>query len=333
MARVIGRLSAVGIGKETTRGTAVAPGYWVGVTGFDFDDKVEYIDNDSSFGRIEELHDSAVSKRWGEGGYEGKIFINSVGLELYALFGQAPTSTQRATTGVYDHEFELLNTNEHGSVTLAVKDANQDVRYALAMLDEWELNADLDSFLTRSSSWFSKPSASASNTVSHTEQTEFLARHLQFYIDDTIADLDTATATPITNFTLTVSKNVEVQYVFGPDDIATNAAKIDNIINQQFGVEGSFEAYRDNLTARGYVLGGTKKALRLEAINTDVTIGTGGLHSPALRFDLAKVAFTEQERNWDANAATKQTISFKGLYDFTETGLLFARLTNTVTSY
>ena len=227
----------------------------------------------------------------------------------------------------------MLNTNEHGSVTLAVKDANQSVRYALAMLDEWELNADLDSFLNRSASYFSKPSASVANTVSHTEQTEFMARHLQFYIDDTIDDLDTATASPITNSTLTVSKNVEVQYVFGPDDIATNAAKIDNIINQQFGVEGSFEAYRDDLNHRNLVFAGTKKALRLEAINTDVTIGTGGLHSPALRFDLAKVAFTEQERNWDANAATKQTINFKGLMDFTEGGLLFARLTNTVTSY
>lgn len=332
MARVIGRLSAVGIGKETVRGTSVTPGYWIGVTSFDFDDKVEYIDNDSSFGRIEELNDSQVSKRWGEGGYEGKIFVNSVGLELYALFGQSPTSTQRATTGVYDHDFALLNTNEHASVTLAVKDANQSVRYALAMLDEWELNADLDSFLNRSASYFSKPSADVANTVSHTEQTEFMARHLQFYIDDAIDDLDTATATPITNFTLTVSKNVEVQYVFGPDDVATNAAKIDNIINQQFGVEGSFEAYRDDLVARGYVLNGTKKALRLEAINTDVEIGTGSDH-PALRFDLAKVAFTEQERNWDANAATKQTITFKGLMDFTEGGLLFGRLTNTVTSY
>lgn len=332
MTRVIGRLSAVGIGKESVRGTSVAPSYWVGVTGFDFDDKVEYIDNDSSFGRIEELNDSVPNKRWGEGGYEGKIFINSVGVELVALFGQSPTSTQRGTTGVYDHEYAVLNTNEHASLTLAVKDANQSVRYALAMLDEWELNADIDSFMNRSASYFSKPSASAANTVSQVEQTEFLSRHLQFYIDDTLADLDTATASPITNFTLTISKNVEVQYVFGPDDVASNAAKIDNIINQQLGVEGSFEGYRDDLTHRNRVFNGTKAALRLEAINTDVTIGTGS-DNPAIRFDLAKVAFTEQERNWDANAATKQTINFKGLFSFDDAGLLFARLTNTIASY
>lgn len=332
MTRVIGRLSAVGIGLETARGTSVAPSYFVPITSFDFDDKVEYIDNDSSFGRIEELNDSKVSKRWAEGGYEGKVFNNSIGVELVALLGQSPTSVQRTTTGVYDHDYELLNTNEHASLTLAYKDANQDVRYALAMIDEWELSADLDKFLTRSASYMSKASATSSNTVSHTEQDEFLARHLAFYIDDTLADLDTATQTSITNFTLSFKKNVEVQYVFGPDDVATNAAKIDNIINQQFNVEGSFEAYRDDLTLRGYTLNGTQKALRLEAINTDTTIGTGS-DNPALRFDLAKVAFTEQERNWDANAATKQTISFKGLFSLSDTALVLARLTNTIASY
>ena len=33
MARIIGRLGSIGIGVETTRGTAVAPTFWVPVTG------------------------------------------------------------------------------------------------------------------------------------------------------------------------------------------------------------------------------------------------------------------------------------------------------------
>lgn len=333
MSRVIGRLSAVGIGKESTKGTSVAPTYWVGITSLDFDDKVEYIDNDSAFGRIEELNDSQVSKRWGEGGYEGKVFINSVGVELVALFGQAPTSVQRTTTGVYDHTYALLNSNDHKSLTLAYKDANQDVRYALAMIDSWELSADLDSFLNRSVSYMSKPSASASNTVAETEQYEFLARHLTFKLAAVGGDLDAASASTITNFTLTISKNVEVQYVFGADDVATNAAKIDNIINTNFSVEGSFEAYRDDLTLHDLVLAGTQKAMRLEALNTDHIIGSSGSHKPALRFDLLKVALTEQERKWDSNKATTQTIKFKGLFDFTTTSLIAARLTNTITAY
>lgn len=333
MARVIGRLSAVGIVKEAVRGTALAPTYWVGIQSLDFDDKVEYIDNDSSFGRIEELNDSAVSKRWAEGGYEGKVFATSIGVELVGLFGQSPTSVQRAATLVYDHTFALLNSNTHQSLCLAYKDANLGVRYALAMVDEFELSADLDKWLTRSIKYKSKASASASDTVAQLDETEFMARHLSLKSAAVGADPTAGTAIPITNFTLTISKNVEVQYVFGPDDVATNAAKVDNIINQQFGVEGSFEAYLDDLTQRNKVFGGTKQAIALDAINTDVLIGTGSLHSPAIRFVLPKVAFSEFDRGWDANAATKQTINFKGLYDFTTAAEVTARLTNLITSY
>lgn len=332
MTRVIGRLSAIGIGREVTRGTAVAPAYWVPITSLDHDDKVEYIDNDSSFGRIEELNDSRVAKRWGEGGYEGKIFNNSVGLELVALFGQLPTSTQRGTSGVYDHDYVVLNSNEHASLTLAYKDAAESCRFAFAMLDSWELNADLDSFLNRSASYFSKASAAVANTVVHTEQDEFLAQHLSFYLAEDRAGLDAADEAPITNFTMSVSKNVEVQYVFGKDDVATNASKIDNIVNQQFTVEGSFEAYRDDLTYKGQALAGTKQALRLKAEDTTIDLGSG--HNPALQFDMAKVAFTEApERNWDANATTKTTVNYKALLSVDEGGLLFARLTNAVASY
>ena len=57
MARIIGRLGSIGIGVETTRGTAVAPTFWVPVTGKDFDDKVDYIDNDSGMGNIMEKNE------------------------------------------------------------------------------------------------------------------------------------------------------------------------------------------------------------------------------------------------------------------------------------
>lgn len=333
MTRVIGRLSAVGIAKETVRGTAeAAPTYFVPIQSLDFDDKVETIENDSAFGRIEELNDSQVAKRHAEGNYEGKVFADSIGVELVALFGQSPTSVQKSTTGVYDHTFAVKNTNEHASLSLFYKDANQDVKYALAMLDSFELKADLDKFLTRSASFMSKASDASTTTVVHTSEAEFLARHLSFKEAADTTALDAASAIAITNFTLTVSKNVEIQYVFGADTIATNSSKIDNIVNQQFGVEGSFEAYRDDLTQHDLVMNGTKKAIRFEAINTDVNIGTGTDH-PAIRFDLAKVAFTEQSRAWDSNSTMKQTISFKGLFDLTTTSLLAARLTNTIVSY
>ena len=56
MGKIIGRLTSVGLGKESTRGTAVAPTFWVPVQSIDIDDKAEYIDNDSGFGKIGRAH-------------------------------------------------------------------------------------------------------------------------------------------------------------------------------------------------------------------------------------------------------------------------------------
>lgn len=319
-------------GGTVTRGTGTAPTNWAPVQSLDFDDKVEYLDNDSAYGRIEEINDSEVHKRWAEGGYEGKVFDKTLGVELYALSGQKPVSTQRGVSGVYDHVFSVLNSNQHGSLSISFKDANEDLRFILAMMDSFELSADLDKFLTRKVGFMSKASSgSAGNTVIYTQENEFMASHLGLYLADTYAGLDAASVTRITAFTLTVSKNVEVLYTFGADDVATNAARIDDIINQQFQVEGNFEAYRDDTTLRTKVMAGTKQALRFQATNTAVTIG--GSHNPALRADLPLVALQNHERAWDANTATKQTISFKGIFSFTDLALLIMRLTNTQVQY
>ena len=74
MARVIGRLTKIGLGRETTRGTAVAPLYWIPVLDLGLDDQVELKDNESGFGNLAAIQDSAVVGQWAVGDFGGKIF-------------------------------------------------------------------------------------------------------------------------------------------------------------------------------------------------------------------------------------------------------------------
>lgn len=48
MPKISGRKIAVGFGKETTRGTAVAPSLWYPRVDMDFDEKIESVENESS---------------------------------------------------------------------------------------------------------------------------------------------------------------------------------------------------------------------------------------------------------------------------------------------
>lgn len=326
MTKVIGRLSAIGIGKETTAGTSVAPSYWIPVRSIDFDDKANYIDNDSAMGRIEELNDSDINQLWAEGSFEGKIFLNSVGMEMVGIFGQSPTSAQRTTTGVYDHTFALLNSNSHKSLTVGYKDSLLDLRYAYAMVDSWKFEAALDDYVKRTISLKSKKSASASNTVAITDEIEFIPSMMNVYIEDAQASLAGGTPVKITNVQFEIKKNVEANFVLGSNEP-------DSLNNKQVSVEGSFEAYFESTTQRDYVFNGTAKAMRVDMKDAGTIIGSSGSHNPQLYFDLYRVRFTEFNRGWDSNDILKYTINFKAVYSVSDTAMIAARLTNTVVSY
>lgn len=327
MAKIIGRTSVLGIAKEATRGTAESSAsYFVPIQALDFDDKVEYVDNDSAMGSIIEKNDARITKLWAEGQYEGKVFLNSIGVELVSLFGGTPTSTQRTTTGVYDHVYALTNSNSHKSMTLFYEDGLQEVKFALAMIDTWSLECAVDDFVKRTVKLLSKKSGSASITSSYTDEIEFIPSQITFKQASAQSGLDAADPISITNFQFEVAKNAEAAYVLGSNEP-------DDINNKQFAVTGSFELYFESTTQRTQVLTDLKKAMRIGMKDTATIIGSSGSHNPELYFDFHKCKFGEFERGWDKNDILTQKVTFEALLSISDSAIMAARLTNTVTSY
>jgi hypothetical protein len=324
MAKIIGRTGAVGIGIESTQGTAVAATYWIPVQSYSYDDKVEVIKNDSAMGRIEEYNAADIVKLWGEGDYEGKIFLNSVGAELVALFGASPVSAERGTSDVYDHTYNVANTNDHKSLTIAYEDDIQEVSFPFAMLDSWSLEVAVDDYVKRSISLTGKKSQSATHTPAFTNEVEFIPSQVSFKMADTQSGLGAASAINVTSFSMEVAKNAEPLFVLGSDEPH-------DIINKQFNVTGSVELYFENETYRDYVFANTHKAIRIDMTDTTTNLGSG--HNPQLYFDLHEVVFEEFERGWDANDPLTQTLNFEGLFNLADSKMLSARLTNLVASY
>lgn len=319
MAKVIGRTGAIGIAVEATQGTAVAPTFFVPVQSYSFDDKVEYVKNDSAMGRIEEFNDADIIKEWSEGEYGGKIFIDSIGAELTALFGQSPTSTQRATSGVYDHAYELANNNDHKSLSVSYVDDVQDVRSPFAMINTWSLEVAVDDYVKRTVNLIGKKSATVTNSPAYTNEVEFIPSMVSLKLAANAAGLDAASAINVTSFNMEVAKNAEALYVLG-------SKQPEDIINKQFGVTGSIELYFENTTYRDYVFANTHRAIRLSMVDTSIDLGSG--HNPELRFDLNEVVFSEFERGWDSNDPLKQTLNFEALVSVTDNKMISARLTN-----
>lgn len=324
MTKIIGRTGAIGIGIEATKGTPVAAQYWIPVEGYSYDDKVEKIKNESAMGRIEEMNASNIIKRWGEGDYDGKIFLNSVGAELVALFGQSPTSVQRAVTGVYDHSFALLNNNNHKSLTLAYKDAVEEESFPFAMIDSWSLDVAVDDYVKRTVSLMGKKSGAASHTPAFVNEVEFIPSQVTFKMATNQAGLAAASAINVTHFSMEVKKNVETIHVLGSDEPQ-------DIVNKQFNVTGSIDLYFEDASYKTIVMSDLKKALRIQM--KDLTTDLGAGHNPELYFDLNQVTFDEYERTWSSNDPLAQTLSFEALFNMTDAAMITARLTNKIASY
>jgi len=324
MAKIIGRTGAIGIGIEASKGTPVAAQYWIPVEGYSYDDKVEKIKNESALGRIEEMNASNIIKRWGEGDYDGKIFLNSVGAELVALFGQSPTSVQRAVTGVYDHSFALLNNNNHKSLTLAYKDAVEEESFPFAMIDSWSLDVAVDDYVKRTVSLIGKKSGAASHTPAFVNEVEFIPSQVSFKMATNQAGLAAASAINVTHFSMEVKKNVETIHVLGSDEPQ-------DIVNKQFNVTGSIDLYFEDASYKTIVMSDLKKALRIQMKDLTTDLGTG--HNPELYFDLNQVTFDEYERTWSSNDPLAQTLSFEALFSMADVAMISARLTNRIASY
>lgn len=321
MGRIIGRLTSIGIGREPSgaRGTPVAAGYWIPVRELDFNDRQEMADNESGYGNINAVQDSAVVKQSGEGSFAGKVFDLSEGVILRSVLGSGATSTQRAASGVYDHVFEMANNNQHLSMTVAVKDENSDLRFANAVVNSYELEAVLDDYVARTVEIVSKKGASASDTVAYTNENEFLPKHITAKMATVGGDLDAASATKIRQVNISIAKNAEGLQVLGNNGL-------DDVVNKQFEVTGSIEAYYDDSVMQGYWMNNTRRALRIDIVNTDVTIGS--THNPALRFEMPEIIFTNWERGFDNNDIQTQTIEFRAVLNLTAGKSITARLTN-----
>lgn len=221
------------------------------------------------------------------------------------------------------HVFELLNSNNHPSYTIWSKDDVATLKSAYMMLESLELEVAAGDFLKFKSTWRGKKEASDSATPAFTAENEFLAKHASVKFADDVASLDAASATDVSRLRLQIAKNLKEFQAFGTTDITSQH-------NQHFAVSGDLEALFTSETLKNYVVNSTKKAMRLELTNTDVTIGTAG--NPTLRIDFAQLSFGDWDRDGGENDLRMQTLGFEGEFKVADSETIAAILTNAQTT-
>jgi hypothetical protein len=325
MSKIIKRQANVGIGKETTRGTKVAPSYWLKFLGFDVDDKFETAVNEQAIGVIEDADDLEITKKSASGKIEGKINDQSFGLILLGTFGAVSSAVKGGETTVYEHDFSVAESTAHQSLTVEIKyGTNEQKAYPNAVVEGLTIKADPKSYVGFEMDIQAKTGETASNTPSQIEENHFAGRHVTVKLADDLAGLGAATAIAVREIEFKIEKNVE------SDDVLGSVTPAD-FYNKQFAVTGTLTLVFNDTSLKTIALNNTQKAMRITIENTDVTIGSAS--NPKLVIDLAKVKASEYSREGGLNDVITQSIVFKGLYSMTDSQMVVATLTNEVASY
>jgi hypothetical protein len=324
MSKFIGRVSDIGIAKETTRGTAETTAtFWLPKMSMTLDDGIDQVIDESSVGVIEDATGASIIAKYAEGEFEGKIGDKSIGLLLLGTLGTVAT-TGPTETSVYTHTFTVQEDAQHDSLTVLQDDPNQDYKYALGMVSSLALDVALEEFCKVTVGFRSKVGTTATNSPSYTAENNFLPQHGTLKYATTQAGLAAGTAVNIRSVQLNISKNVM-------DDRKIGSVDAVDILNQQFSVEGTVEMVFDTELFKTQMLADTAQAIRIELANTNVTIGA--TLNPKLTIDLHRVKWGEYVRNYENDSVVTITASFKAFYSLTDSAMITVNLVNTQASY
>src|ERR1017187_4787201 len=120
-AKVIGRLFAIGIAKETSRGTAkTSATYWVPFSDAAIDEKYTNVTQDEAYGIIEDSVGQSRVKNWAEGSLKVPLTDASLPLLLLSQFGSNADSAHSGETTVYDHTIKVGESAQPQSLTLFI---------------------------------------------------------------------------------------------------------------------------------------------------------------------------------------------------------------------
>lgn len=298
MTKFVGRLGTLGIAVEATRGTAVNPVFWVPNAVMSFKDTVQEAREEQGHGKIADSDAKFVTMKMGEGEVEAQLYDKALGAILTGLMGASPST---GGSDPYTHTYTLSNTNTHKSVSLYWSDPDRDDLYPLAMVESFNITVEPGGLVQYTVGFRSKTAREwTAQTADFTSLgNKFLHQHAQVRLAAAVGDLSAASALSLKNLDLTITKNTMYDSVIG-------TVEPEDILNQQFTVEGSINLNLEDDTYRDYMLNGTYRAMEIYLFRSS---------SSSFKLQFPRVDFSQWEPDFSLNEIASQTINFKANYD------------------
>lgn len=317
----IWRLWAIGIGKETTPWTAVAPDVWIPFETGEVKPIIESIKDTWVYWVIDETYDSRVVKNMTETNISGIVRDDFIGNILMWVLGTSAAPVDN-TDGTYTHTFTRKNDNSPVTFTTYYNNPVWDEESTYWVFDSLDIEVNAGDYVKFSTTikWKSLSTPSTNRTPAYTDQKEFLAANATIKFADDIAWLTSASAVSLKNIKFNIAKNVVDYQAIGNTDVRS-------LHNQQFNVSWDLEAIFEDVVLRDYVLNNTKKAMSITIQSSEV-IGIG-TQKAELYFEFARISFNDWGKSSDVNGIVMQTMWFEAEFSAADNKTISSRLINT----
>lgn len=299
MTKFVGRRGQLGVAFEVTRGTPVAPAYWIPDAKLSFHDMTETAAEDQGFGNIADQDSFYVTLTKGEGDVDAQLYDAGLGYILGSLLGAKPVTTG---SNPYTHTFTMSQTNQAATLSLFWKDPDRSYIFPFAVVDSFKVSVKPLGLVEYTIGFKSKSARdgwAAQTPVYTSVGSKFLHQHLVFKLASAVGSLTAATNISLKELNLTISRNVI-------HDVVMGTVEPEDVLSQQISVEGDITLNLQDDVYRNYMMAGTYKSMEINLLN-------GANSSLDLRFP--RVGFTQWEPDYTLNEIAKQKIQFKANYD------------------
>jgi hypothetical protein len=319
MAEYIGRQIEVGVGKETTRGTALAnPARWLRNTTADFMARAEVVTDDTTQGSLSDSVGSRVVRKWFDGDLDGIAHCDSLGYFLINIYGSVARTTISGSVG--KSTFSLAENIIHPTLSVFVKDGVDQKVHNSGVVNTFEITATTDEYVRYTANIIAKGEASNTSTPAYSTEYDFIGKDITVKTASTEAGLTGATAIKIKDLSIKWDTGAISDFNFGsfnPD-----------IYNAKMSIEGTFEKNYADATYKDLFTGNTAVYMEI-AITGDAVLA--GATSPKLRVLMNKVQIVDWNRSGGSDELVTETVSFKAFLNQTDNKQSIAELTNVST--
>lgn len=300
-------LTWLGVGKESTWGTAVTPTYYVPFKDAKPEDVIDAIKDDGIRGALAATYNIMQGVQHSTMDLSGQVFPDSIGLFLLAALG-SDTVTGK---GPYTHTFTLNRTGQPPSLTHSRYDGTNMRQFSGHVVEElsfkWADNAALEYSLKSQG----KASAIATTTTpSNTTTIPFMGWQFNATLGDS-ANLN------LVGFDISLKRKLYVQHS------ANNSNQPTTVIALALDVTGKATFDKDDDTELNAFLNNSQPSF--------VLTGTQPGTNYQLTFNMNKCAFIKDPVT--AKEVVQGDVEFEALDNTTNNGPIAITLVNSVESY